>query len=124
MRVAIFHDYFGAIGGGERTALTLARAWNATVYTTEIHRPSIERLGFGDVKVESLGDLVPRAPLRQIHASLRFAAARVDADAFVLSGNWAVYAARRHHPNVDGYPIFAADPSDLMLLQHAQKPRL
>jgi len=100
MRVAIFHDFFPTIGGGERTVLTLARARDATVYTTEIHRPSIERLGFGDVQVESLGDLVPRAPIRQMHASLRFATARVDADAYVLSGNWVVYAARRHHPNV------------------------
>ena len=100
MRVAIFHDYFGAIGGGERTALTLARAWNATVYTTEIHRPSIERLGYGDVRLVSLGDLVPRVPLKFIHATLRFARANVDADVYVLSGNWATWAARRHHPNV------------------------
>src|SRR3990172_8159910 len=100
MRVAIFHDFFGAIGGGERTALTLARAWNAPVYTTEVNRASIQRLGFGDVQLISLGRVAPRAPLKQIHASFRFAVAHADADAYVLSGNWATYAARRHHPNV------------------------
>ncbi|TLZ51000.1 MAG: glycosyltransferase family 4 protein [Methanobacteriota archaeon] len=100
MRVAIFHDYFGAIGGGERVALTLARALGATVYTTDIHRPSIDRLGFQDVRMVSLGGLIPRVPLKQMHASLRFALARADADAYVLSGNWAVYAGRRHHPNL------------------------
>ena len=100
MRVAIFHDWFGAIGGGERTALTLARAWDATVYTTQIHRPSIDRLGYGDVKLVSLGDLYPRLPLRFIHATLKFARAHVDADVHVLSGTWAVWAGRRHHPNV------------------------
>ena len=100
MRVAIFHDFFGAIGGGERTALTLARAWNAPVYTTEVNRASIQRLGFDDVQLISLGGVAPRAPLKQIHASYRFAVSHADADAYVLSGNWATYAARRHHPNV------------------------
>ena len=100
MRVAIFHDFFGAIGGGERVVLTLARALDATVYTTDVHRPSLERLGAGDVRIVSLGALVPRPPLKQIHASLRFATAIADADVFLLSGNWAIYAARRNHPNV------------------------
>lgn len=100
MRVAIFHDFFPFIGGGERLVLTLARAWGATVYTTQAHAESIQRLGFGDVRVVSLGSLVPRAVLKEIHASLRFAKARVDADAYVVSGHWAIHAARHHHPNV------------------------
>src|SRR3990170_3012563 len=100
MRVAIFHDFFPFIGGGERLVLTLARAWNATVYTTEAHPASVERLGFGDVRIVSLGSLIPQPPLKQVHASLRFALARVDADAYVVSGHWAIYAARHNHPNV------------------------
>ena len=100
MRIAIFHDFFGAIGGGERTALTLALAWNATVYTTEVNRASIRRLGFDDVRLISLGRVAQTAPLKQILASYRFALAHADADAYVLSGNWATYAARGHHPNV------------------------
>lgn len=100
MRVAVLHDFFGAIGGGERTALTLARAWGAPVYTTQVNRASVERLGFGDVRLVSLGSVAPRPPLKQIGASFRFAFAHVDADAYLLSGNWATYAARRHHPNV------------------------
>jgi len=100
MRIAIFHDFFGAIGGGERTALTLARAWNAPVYTTEVNRASIQRLGFNDVRLISLGRVAPTAPLKQILASYRFALAHADADVYVLSGNWASYAARGHHPNV------------------------
>jgi len=100
VRLAIFHDYFGAIGGGERVALILARAFDATVYTTDIHRPSIERLGFGDVRLVSLGDLVARVPLKQVQASVLFARATADADAYVLSGNWAIYAGRKNHPNL------------------------
>jgi len=100
MRVAIFHDFFPFIGGGERLVLTLARAWNATVYTTEAQPASIERLGFRDVRLVSLGRLIPQPPLKQMHASLRFATARVDADAYVVSGHWAIWAARHNHPNV------------------------
>jgi len=100
MRVAIFHDYFGAIGGGERTALTLGRAFNATVYTTDIHRPSIDRIGYPDVRLVSLGHLIPRVPLKQMHAFGKFMAAGADADVYILSGNWATSAAWRHHPNV------------------------
>jgi len=100
MKVAIFHDYFGAIGGGERTALVLARAFRAPVYTTDLHRESTDRLGYGDVRFVSLGGTFPRAPMKQVQASLRFAWADADADVYLLSGNWAVYAARGHHPNV------------------------
>jgi len=35
MKVAIFHDYFGAIGGGERVVLTLAKILGADVITTD-----------------------------------------------------------------------------------------
>jgi len=102
MRVAIFHDYFGAIGGGERTALTLARAFDATVYTTDISRPSIDRIGYRDIRLVSLGSLIQRVPLKQMHAFAKFmaAAGAADADVYILSGNWAAAAARRHHPNV------------------------
>ena len=35
MKVAIFLDYIGAIGGGERVALMLARALGANIVTTD-----------------------------------------------------------------------------------------
>src|SRR3990172_8551647 len=66
-----------SIGGGERLVLTLARAWNATVYTTEAHPASVERLGFGDVRIVSLGSLIPQPPLKQVHASFPFSFSRV-----------------------------------------------
>src|SRR2546425_10090676 len=62
MRVAIFHDYFGAIGGGERVVLTLARAFDATGYTTDIHRQSGDRLGFAHARLPALGGPRPPAP--------------------------------------------------------------
>jgi glycosyltransferase involved in cell wall biosynthesis len=100
MKVAIFHDYFGAIGGGERLVLTLARELNADVITTDINRDSIHRMGFDDVRMISLGNVVNVAPFKQIHASLKFSLSRFPGyDFYIFSGNWAHYASRRHKPN-------------------------
>ncbi len=36
MKTAIFHDYFGAIGGGEKVVITLANILNADIITTDM----------------------------------------------------------------------------------------
>ena len=58
MRVAIFHDYFSFIGGGEKLVLALARHLNADIITTNVDRDLISRMGFDDVRIISLGTLV------------------------------------------------------------------
>ena len=102
MRVVIFHDYFGMIGGGEKTALTLAKALDADVVTTDINKEKVAKMGFKDVNFISLGETVKIPPLKQISASFKFA--RCDFsdkyDFFIFSGNWAHFAARRHKPNL------------------------
>ena len=102
MNVVIFHDYFGAIGGGEKTVLTLARALDADVVTTDINRDAIEKMGFGDVNFISLGETIKTPPLKQISASVKFA--RCDFsnryDFFIFSGNWTHFAAKMHKPNL------------------------
>lgn len=102
MRIAIFHDYIDAIGGGEKTVLTLARALRADVITTDANEDSIRKMGFGDVHVISLGRTLKIPPLKQIHASLLFAFCNFSKkyDFFIFSGNWAHYAAWRHKPNM------------------------
>lgn len=102
MRIVIFHDYFGAIGGGEKTVLTLARALNADVVTTDINSEAIEKMGFGDINIISLGETIKLPPLKQISASIRFAHCDFSDkyDFFILSGEWVVFAARKHHPNL------------------------
>jgi glycosyltransferase involved in cell wall biosynthesis len=102
MRVAIFHDYFSFIGGGEKLVLTLARHLKADVITTNVDRALISKLGFDDVNVISLGTLVGMEPLKQIQATWKFATCdfRGKYDFYIFSGNWAHYAARRHHPNL------------------------
>ncbi len=102
MRIAIFHDYFRFVGGGEKLALTLARGLGADIITTDVDRALIEKMGFGDVGVISLGPLVRAEPLRQMQATYRFFTCdfRGKYDFFIFSGNWAHYASRRHRPSL------------------------
>lgn len=101
MKVAIFHDYFGAIGGAERLVLTLARALNADVITTDFDKNSISNLGFEDVTVISLGPLFQISPFKQIQASWKFFSCNVPGyDFYIFSGNWTHYAAHSHTPNL------------------------
>jgi hypothetical protein len=72
MRVVIFHDYSRAIGGGEKTVLTLARALDADVVTTDINREAVEKIGFRDINFISLGETKKMPPLKQLSASIKF----------------------------------------------------
>ncbi len=102
MKIAIFHDYIGAIGGGEKLILTLARGLDADVITTDVDADSVRKMGFEDVNVISLGGTVKLAPFKQISASLRFMLCDFSKkyDFFIFSGNWAHFAARKHKPNM------------------------
>ena len=102
MRIAIFHDYIGAIGGGEKLVLTLARGLGADVITTDVDADSVSKMGFEDVNIVSIGGTLKMPPLKQISASLRFAMCDFskEYDFFIFSGNWAHFAARRHGPNL------------------------
>jgi len=99
MRTAIFHDYFGAIGGGERVALAIAKVLNADVITTDADAAG--KLD-GGVRVTSLGSTVKLPPFKQISATRQFASADFsdDYDFFIFTGNWSHHAARHHHPNL------------------------
>jgi hypothetical protein len=101
-RVAIFHDYIDAIGGGEKTILTLARAINADIITTDVNKDSVKKMGFEDARIISLGRTMKIPPLKQIQASFLFALCNFskEYDYFIFSGNWAHYAAWRHKPNL------------------------
>jgi glycosyltransferase involved in cell wall biosynthesis len=102
LRTAIFLDYIGAIGGGERVALMLARAFAADIITTDVSLEAVKRLGYEDVNIISLGKTVKLPPFKQISASLLFAGCDFskEYDFFIFSGNWSHYAAGKHHPNL------------------------
>lgn len=99
MKVAIFHDYFGAIGGGEKVVIALARALDADIITTDVD--AVARMDSA-VQVTSLGPTIKTPPFKQLSATLKFSSCDYsdEYDFFVFSGNWAHYAAKKHHPNL------------------------
>jgi len=102
LKVAVFHDYIGSIGGGERVALVLARALKGDLITTDVSDEALRNLGYSDINLIRLGDTIKIPPLRQISASWKFATCDFadEYDLFIFSGNWAHYAARKHRPNL------------------------
>jgi glycosyltransferase involved in cell wall biosynthesis len=99
MKIAIFHDYFGAIGGGEKVAITLAKLLNADIITTDVE--AIDKLD-REVDVRSLGHTPTIPPLKQISATKKFYSSDFsnDYDFFIFTGNWSHYAAHNNHPNM------------------------
>lgn len=101
MKIAVLYDFLQTAGGAERVALTLAKHLNADLVTADCVPGLPERLGFSGVRVKSLGGLPHRPPVKHIAASARFARLRLPGyDFYFILGNWAPFAARRHHPNV------------------------
>lgn len=99
MRIAVFHDYFDTIGGGERVAVAMAKALDADIITTDTD--AVRKID-STVRVISLGKTLKYPGLKQISAMLKFYLCNFskDYDFFIFSGNWAHYAAHRHHPNI------------------------
>ncbi len=102
MKIAIFHDYIGAIGGAEKLVLNLARELKADVITTDVDMNTVRMMGFEDINIISLGRTIKIAPLKQISASLMFMLCDFSKkyDIFIFSNNWAHFAAKKHKPNI------------------------
>lgn len=101
MKIAVLYDYLETIGGGERVALTLAKGLDADVVTTNFDPELPLRANYPGVRVRDLGPLAKGPPMKQIHASWKFLRSHLEGyDAYVLVGNWAHFASKRHHPNL------------------------
>uniref|UniRef100_A0A7V4KC19 Glycosyltransferase family 4 protein n=1 Tax=Fervidobacterium pennivorans TaxID=93466 RepID=A0A7V4KC19_FERPE len=97
MKICVFHDYFGTIGGGEKVVLTISKLFNADVVTTDTDAVPTEFRN----RVLSLGETIKIPPLKQIDASFKFYFSNFkDYDFYIFSGNWAIFAARTHNPNM------------------------
>lgn len=101
MRVAVLHDHLRFIGGGERVALTLAAAFDADLYVTDLDPTLPERAGMQAVRATEIARVPQSPPMRQDRQVRAFREAAIpDHDVYILSGNWAVFAAPRLRPNV------------------------
>lgn len=99
VKIAIFHDYFGAIGGGEKVVIAMAKILDADIITTDTD--AVRKID-PSVRVISLGKTIKYPGLKQISATLMFYFCDFSKnyDVFIFSGNWAHYAGHRHHPNL------------------------
>jgi len=99
LKVAIFHDFFSTIGGGERVVIAMAKALDAQIITTDT---DVVRQIDSSICVISLGKTLKYPGFKQISAMLKFYFCDFsqDYDLFIFSGNWAHFAAHRHHPNL------------------------
>jgi glycosyltransferase involved in cell wall biosynthesis len=99
MKIAIFHDYFGAIGGGEKVVIEIAKILDADIITTDTD--AVKKID-PSVRVISLGKTIKFPPLKQISATIRFFFCDFsnNYDLFIFTGNWSHAAAHRHHPNI------------------------
>jgi glycosyltransferase involved in cell wall biosynthesis len=99
MKIAIFHDYFGAIGGGEKVVIEMAKILDADIITTDTD--AVKKID-PSVRVISLGKTIKFPPLKQISATIRFFFCDFSKkyDLFIFTGNWSHAAAHRHHPNI------------------------
>lgn len=102
MRVAIFHSFMDNVGGAEIVGLTLARELKADFYSTNIDEDKIDKMGFADVKIKSIGKVPLNAPLRQQIALARFRRLNLKKkyDFFIIAGDWAVSAVVNNKPNL------------------------
>ncbi|TLZ87175.1 MAG: glycosyltransferase family 4 protein [Methanobacteriota archaeon] len=101
MRVAVLHDHLRFIGGGERVALTLASAFDADLYVTDLDPSLPSRAGMPAVRIHEIARVPSRPPLRQDRQARAFATATIPHhDVYVFSGNWSVFAAPRFRPNL------------------------
>lgn len=102
MKIAIFHNYLDNIGGAEIVTLTLARELNAEVYTTNVDKEKIKKMGFSDVKIISIGKIPLNPPFRQQFALSKFKKLNLGDkyDFYIISGDWAVSGVVHNKPNI------------------------
>jgi len=104
MKIAIFHNYLDNIGGAEIVGLTLARELNADVYTTNIDKDKIIKMGFEDVlpRTFSIGKVPINAPFKQQFSLRRFKKLNLKNkyDFYIIDGDWAMAGVKNNKPNL------------------------
>jgi len=99
MKIGILHNYFDNIGGAEKLVLMTARKLRADIFTTNIDYKGIKKFGFNDVKIKSIGKVPKNWPNKQLKTLWLFRSLKLkNYDAFFISGEWALAAAKKNKP--------------------------
>jgi len=103
-KVAVFHNFMDNIGGAEMVTLSFVREFDADLYTTNIDKEKIIKMGFGDIleRIFSIGEVSNISPFRQQLAFFKFRKLNLSNkyDFFIISGDWAMSGAVNNHPNM------------------------
>jgi glycosyltransferase involved in cell wall biosynthesis len=101
-KIAIFHNYLDNIGGAEIVTLTLARELKADIYTTNIDKEKIKKMGFENLNIYSIGKVPINAPFKHQIALYRFRMLNLKKkyDFYIIAGDWAMSGAVNNHPNL------------------------
>lgn len=101
------HDRLTGLGGGELFVFPLAKHYNADVFTARYDREKALKLGFEEPNVNALlkgsptEDAAAQSGVKRMQEALAFSRLDLsDYDAVVLSGNWAVFSARKNKDNL------------------------
>ncbi len=102
MKIAIFHNYLDNIGGAEIVDLILAKELKADIYTTNIDREKIKKMGFETDNIFSIGTIPINAPQKQEFAYWRFRNLNLGKkyDFYIIAGDWAMSGAVHNKPNI------------------------
>ena len=104
MKIAIFHNALDNIGGAELVDLILAKELNADIFTTNIDKEKIEKMGFSTKNIYSIGRVPINAPFRQEAIYWKFKFLNIEKsfkkyDFYIIAGDWAMSAAKNNKPN-------------------------
>ena len=103
-KIAIFHNFLDNIGGAEIVTLILARELNADIYTTNVDKGKIIKMGFGDIipNIKSIGRVPKNAPFKHQITQIRFRLLnlRNKYDRYIICGDWAISGAVKNKPNL------------------------
>lgn len=99
-KIAIFHNFMDNIGGAEMVVLILARELKADIYTTNIDKEKIKKMGFEDIKIKSIGKIPINAPFKQQAALWKFRKLnlRKKYDYYIIAGDWAMSGGVNNKP--------------------------
>ncbi|MBR9706047.1 glycosyltransferase family 4 protein [Candidatus Pacearchaeota archaeon] len=101
-KIAIFHNFLDNIGGAEIVTLILAQELHADIYTTNVDRKKIKKMGFNPKKIYTLGQIPINAPFRQQFALEKFKRLNLKSkyDFYIIAGDWAMAGAINNKPNL------------------------
>ncbi len=103
MKIAILHPCIDNVGGAEKVALILARELNANIYTTNLNKEAIIKMGFSDLisRIHSIGKVSLKIPLKQLGILFRFRRLNLkNYDCFILNGDLVLSSVINNQPTI------------------------